>query len=177
MVSIFSGSSRPQQVRQDLTAQVDSAISNITFANGVMAFDNKLTNARGAFSTDKTIYQPLEFQIVSISNPTVTVKNADASGNTFIYNQTLALGADVDGQTAGIQRSAGADVHASTREVYGNAFAGSTVGTGSADRRRHERSAAAGRLFDLQRNKNRHAGRGRTDRHDRRERDLGRPGL
>ena len=54
-----------------------------------MAFDNKLTNARGALATDKTIYAPIQFQIISISNPTVTVKNADADGNTFIYNQTL----------------------------------------------------------------------------------------
>jgi hypothetical protein len=79
--------------RQELTAQVDSAISNISFANGVMAFDNKLTNTRGALSTDKTVYAPIGFQITSISNPTVTVKNADQNGNTFVYNQTLALGA------------------------------------------------------------------------------------
>jgi hypothetical protein len=45
----LSGSSRAQS-EQDLTAQIDSAISNISFANGVMSFDNKLTNARGAFS-------------------------------------------------------------------------------------------------------------------------------
>lgn len=128
--SDLSGSSRPQQVRQDLTSQVDAAISNISFANGVMAFDNKLTNARGAFSTDKTIYQPLEFQIVSISNPTVTVRNADTGGSTFVYNQTLSLG-----QTSAARRlefnDPAAQLFTFDARVYGNAFAGSTIGTGS----------------------------------------------
>ena len=128
--SNFSGSSRPKQVRQDLSKQVDSAISNVTFAGGVFGFDNKLTNARGAFSADKTIYRPLEFQIVRISNPTVTVKNADASGNTFIYDQTLALG-----QTSAAKRlefnNPAAQLFSFDAKIYGNAFAGSTVGNGS----------------------------------------------
>lgn len=128
--SELSGSAAPQQARQDLTAQVDSAISNITFAGGVMSFDNKLTNARGAFSADKTIYLPLEFQIVSISNPSVTVKNADANGNTFVYNQTLSLG-----QASNAKRiefnDPGAQMFSFDARVYGNAFAGSTIGTGS----------------------------------------------
>ncbi len=128
--SNFSGSSRPKQVRQDLSKQVDSAISNVTFAGGVFGFDNKLTNARGAFSTDKTIYRPLEFQIVRISNPTVTVKNADANGNTFIYDQTLALG-----QTSAAKRlefnNPAAQLFSFDAKVYGNAFAGSTIGNGS----------------------------------------------
>jgi hypothetical protein len=128
--SNLSGSSRANQVRQDLTAQVDSAISNITFSNGVMAFDNKLTNARGALSTDKTIYKPIDFQIVSISNPSVTVKNADANGNTFIYNQTLSLG-----QTSNAKRLEFNDPLAQLftfdARIYGNAYGGSTVGTGS----------------------------------------------
>jgi len=128
--SIFSGSSRALQTRQDVTAQVDSAISNISFANGVMAFDNRLTNARGAFSTDKTLYKPLEFQIVSISNPSVTVRNADANGNTFIYNETLTLG-----QTSAAKRiefnDPMAQMFSFDAKVFANAFAGSTVGTGS----------------------------------------------
>jgi hypothetical protein len=128
--SDLSGSSRPDQARQDLTAQVDSAISNISFASGVMSFDNKLTNARGAFSTDKTIYRPLEFQIVSISNPTVTVRNADTGSNTFIYDQTLALG-----QTSAAKRlefnDPGAQLFSFDARVYGNAYASSTIGTGS----------------------------------------------
>jgi hypothetical protein len=118
------------QTRQDLSAQVDAAISNVSFSNGVFAFDNKLTNSRGAFSTDKTIYTPLEFQIVSISSPSVTVKNADANGNTFIYGQSLLLG-----QTSNAKRLEFNDPLAQLftfdAKIYGNAFAGSTVGTGS----------------------------------------------
>ena len=128
--SNLSGSSRASQTRQDVSAQIDSAISNVTFANGVMAFDNRLTNARGAFSTDKTIYKPLEMQIVSISNPSVTVRNADANGNTFIYSETLALG-----QTSGAKRiefnDPMAQMFSFDAKIYANAFAGSTVGTGS----------------------------------------------
>lgn len=128
--SDLSGSSQATQVRQDLTAQVDSAISNISFSGGVMSFDNKLTNARGAFSIDPTIYKPLEFQIVSISNPTVTVRNADAGGNTFIYNQTLALG-----QTSSAKRlefnDPAAQLFSFDARVYGNAYASSSTGTGS----------------------------------------------
>ncbi|HTK38534.1 MAG TPA: M36 family metallopeptidase [Pyrinomonadaceae bacterium] len=128
--SDLSGSTRPLETRQDLSAQVDAAISNVSFSNGVFAFDNKLTNSRGAFSTDKTVYAPLEFQIVSISSPSVTVKNADANGNTFIYNQSLLLG-----QTSNAKRLEFNDPLAQLftfdAKIYGNAFAGSTVGTGS----------------------------------------------
>ncbi|HEX8734008.1 MAG TPA: M36 family metallopeptidase [Pyrinomonadaceae bacterium] len=128
--SNFSGSTQAQKSAQDLTAQVDSAISNISYSNGVMAFDNKLTNARGALATDKTIYSPLQFQIVSISNPSVTVKNADASGNTFVYNQTLPLGATSNAKRLEFNDPA-AQMFSFDAKVIGNAFTGSTVGTGS----------------------------------------------
>jgi hypothetical protein len=112
-----------------LTAQIDSTISNISFTGGLTTFDNKLTNARGAFSTDKTVYSPVEFRIVSISNPTVTVKNADSGGNAFVYNQTLALG-----QTSNAKRiefnNPMTQLFTFDAKIYGNAFAGSTVGTG-----------------------------------------------
>lgn len=124
--SSLSASAKPVTVRQDLTTQVDTAISNITFANGVMAFDNKLTNARGALAFDQTIYSPLEFKIVSISNPTVTVKNADGGANTFLYNQTLALG-----QTSNAKRlefnDPLAQIFSFDAKVYGNSYAGSII--------------------------------------------------
>ncbi len=127
--SEFSGSSLPSTERQDVTNAVDSAISNITYSNGVMAFDNKLTNARGANSSVKTIYGAIEFEITSISNPTVTVRNGD-QGSTFIYNQTLELG-----QTSSAKRfefnNPLAQLFTFDAKIYGNAFAGSTVGTGS----------------------------------------------
>ena len=128
--SDLSGSSRALQTRQDLSAQVDAALSNISFTSGVMAFDNRLTNTRGSFSTDKTIYTPLEFQILNISNPSVTVRNADSGGNTFLYNESLVLG-----QTSGAKRLEFNDPLAQLftfdAKIYGRAFAGSTVGTGS----------------------------------------------
>ncbi len=128
--SDLSGAARPTVARQDLTTQVDTAISNISFANGLTTFDNKLTNARGAFSVDQTIYSPLEFKITSISNPTVTVRNADAGGNTFNYNQTLALG-----QTSNAKRiefnNPMTQLFTFDAKIFGNAFAGTTTGTGS----------------------------------------------
>ncbi len=128
--SNLSGSSKALQVRQDLTAQVDTALSNISFAGGLTSFDTKLTNARGSFSTDKTIYTPIEFQVVSISTPSVTVRNADSGGNTFVYNQTLAFG----GQSAAKRmefNNPNTQLFTFDARVYGNAFAGNTVGTGS----------------------------------------------
>ncbi len=128
--SNLSGSSRALQTRQDLTAQIDSTLSNISFTGGITAFDNKLTNVRGAFSTDKTIYKPVEFQIVSISNPNVTVKNADTGGNTFVYNQTLPLG----GQSAAKRMEFNnplTQLFTFDARIFGNSFAGNTIGSGS----------------------------------------------
>ncbi|HEX8638751.1 MAG TPA: hypothetical protein VF692_11850, partial [Pyrinomonadaceae bacterium] len=128
--SDMSGATSANKVQQDLTAQIDSAISNISFANGVMAFDNKLTNTRGALAADKTVYGPIGFQVTNISNPTVTVKNADANGNTFIYNQTLALG-----QTSNAKRlefnDPMAQMFSFDARITGSAFTDSTTGTGT----------------------------------------------
>jgi hypothetical protein len=122
----FSASAQPTTVRQDLTSQIDTAISNVNFASGVMSFDQKLTNARGALAFDQTIYSPLQFQIVSISNPSVTVKNADGGANTFLYNQTLALG-----QTSAAKRlefnDPLAQMFSFDAKIYGNSYAGSVI--------------------------------------------------
>ena len=128
--SDLSGASRPTTQRQDLTSQVDSAISNVSFANGVFAFDNKLTNARGAFSVDQTVYNPIEFQITSISSPSVTVRNADANGNTFIYNQSLALGATSTAKRFEFNNPM-AQLFTFDAKIFANAFAGSMGGSGS----------------------------------------------
>ncbi len=128
--SNLSGATRATQTAQDLTAQVDAAISNISFSNGVMAFDNKLTNTRGALSNDKTIYAPVKFEITSISNPTVTVKNGDGAANGFIYNQTLALGATSAAKRLEFNDPA-AQIFSFDAKITGNAFTSSSVGTGS----------------------------------------------
>jgi hypothetical protein len=95
-----------------------------------MSFDNKLTNTRGALSDDRIAYAPINFQITAISNPTVTVRNADAAGNTFIYNQTLSLG-----QTSAAKNlqfnDPGAQLFTFDAKITANAFFSSTVGTGS----------------------------------------------
>jgi len=128
--SAFSGSSRPLQQVQDLTLQVDSALSNISFTGGITSFDNRLTNARGAFSEDKTIYTPIQFQIISISNPSVTVRNADQGGNTFVFNQALSLG-----QTSGAKRmefnNPMTQLFTFDARIFGSAFAGNTIGMGT----------------------------------------------
>jgi hypothetical protein len=129
-VSPLSGATRPTLVRQTLTNQVDSAVSNVSFSGGVFAFDEKLTNARGALSAaDKTIYGPIEFRVLNISDPTVSVKNGD-QGSTFFFKQNLALGA-----TSAARRlefnDPGARMFTFDAEVVGNAVANSTVGAGS----------------------------------------------
>jgi Zn-dependent metalloprotease len=125
--SDFSGSARPTTARQDLTTQIDAVISNISFANGKTSFDNKLTNARGAFSVDQTIYSPIDFQVVNISNPTVTVNNADQNGNTFVYNQTLPLGATSNAKRI-IFNNPMTQLFTFDAKIFANAFAGSASG-------------------------------------------------
>ena len=128
-ISALSGAAQPMTARQNVTGQIDSAMSNVTFSGGVFGFDNTITNARGANSTDKTIYAPIEFRIVAISDPTVTVKNADQNGTAFIYNKTLALGASA------VKRiefnDPGARMFTFEAEIMGQAYAGSIGGTGS----------------------------------------------
>jgi hypothetical protein len=128
--SNLSGSARAIRATQDLTSQIDTAISNIAYSNGVMSFDNTLTNARGAFSFDRTAYGAIQMQILSISNPAVTVRNADQGGNTFIYNQTLPLGA-----TSAAKRlqfnDPGAQLFTFDAKITAGALFGSTIGMGN----------------------------------------------
>jgi len=95
-----------------------------------MSFDNKLTNARGALSEDRIAYAPINFQITAISNPSVTVKNADAAGNTFVYNQTLALGQTSAAKNLQFNDPA-AQLFTFDAKITANAFFSSTAGTGS----------------------------------------------
>jgi hypothetical protein len=129
-VSTLSGATRPALVRQDLTNQVTTSISNVTFSSGVFAFDEKLTNTSGALSElDKTIYGPIEFNVNSISDSTVTLRNAD-QGSSFFFKQNLALGA-----TSAARRlefnNPNARMFSFDATVFGNAFSGSSGGTGS----------------------------------------------
>jgi hypothetical protein len=63
----------------DVTNSVQTAISNVSFANGRFELDQTIKNL-GAGAFDGTMFMPVEFRIVSISDPTVTVANADNTG-------------------------------------------------------------------------------------------------
>jgi hypothetical protein len=80
----------------DVTNNIQTVNSNISFANGKTEFDQAIKNL-GAGAFDGTIYQPIDFRIVSISAPSVSVANADnfgagrgASPASFYYRSTLA---------------------------------------------------------------------------------------
>jgi hypothetical protein len=83
---------------QDVTSAIKATISNPTIGGGVFEFDQTITN-NGVASSDAVTYSPVNFRIVSISDPTVKVVNADNGGDgqsnpaSFIYSQTLASGA------------------------------------------------------------------------------------
>ena len=128
--SALSGASRAVKAVQDLTTQFDWTASNYRFASNVSSFDNTLVNTKGAFSFDKTAYGAIQFQIQSISNPTVTVKNADQNGNTFIYNENLTLGASSKPKRLEFNNPGGQPFMFDAK-VFANAFFSSTVGTGS----------------------------------------------
>jgi hypothetical protein len=82
----------------DVTSALQTTVSNVTFAGGVFEFDQTLKN-NGVGAFDPTAYAPINFQIVRISNSTVTAKNADDGGDgrsrpaTYVYNETLPQGA------------------------------------------------------------------------------------
>jgi subtilisin family serine protease len=95
-----------RRLESDVTALVQTAISNVSLAGGAFEFDQTLKNT----SADKTILPPLKFTINSIqsNSNTVRVTNADNGGNgmetaaTFDYSSTV--GADralVPGETSG----------------------------------------------------------------------------
>lgn len=81
----------------DVTSAVQATLSNVSFANGKFEFDQTLKN-NGVAGADATAYAPVDFRIISTSNPTVTVANADNGGDgkskpaSFVFNQTLAAG-------------------------------------------------------------------------------------
>jgi hypothetical protein len=130
--SDLSGSARPIAGTQDVTAAIDAAISNVTFASGVLAFDQRLTNTRGADAKDKTIYAPIEFRIKSISDPSVTVRNPDQTSPvpTFLYNQTLALGATSNARRLEFNDPL-ARLFTFDATIMGKVYTGSTGGRGS----------------------------------------------
>lgn len=95
--SDLSGSASFSSSIQDVSGAIQSQISNVSFAGGVFQFDQTLKN-NGVQAADTTAYGAINFKVVRISEPSVTVANADNGGNgkdtpgVFQYNQTLAAG-------------------------------------------------------------------------------------
>jgi len=93
----LSGSASLSFSYADVTNAVQAALSNATFANGKFEFDQTLRN-NGVPGADSNAYAPVDFQILSISNPSVTVADSDNGGDgrgrpaSFVFNQTLAAG-------------------------------------------------------------------------------------
>ena len=139
-------------------------------------FDNKLTNTRGAFSFDQTIYAPLQFQITNISNPTVTVRNADENGNTFNYNQIARTRTNFKCEKHPVQQSDDATVHL-RREDLRQCFCRFDGRQRLAERRRFINTARSGFVFILQRIENGNTRLRRTDGDVRCKRNVGRSGI
>jgi hypothetical protein len=132
-ISDLSGSARPRFTAQNLTQSIDAITSNLSFTGGVTAFDQALRNTKGTSSIDnKTVYAPIEFQITSISDPTVTVKNADTTSPvpTFVYNQSLALGATSTARRIEFNNP-NTRLFTFQATIIGRAYAGTIGGTGS----------------------------------------------
>uniref|UniRef100_UPI003562ED2C M36 family metallopeptidase n=1 Tax=Pseudoalteromonas sp. TaxID=53249 RepID=UPI003562ED2C len=90
--SDLSGTAKTKLKARNVTKHVKASISNVSFSMGEFAFDNTLTN-----NHSKALFAPINFDIVSISSPSVTVINADNDGNgqrgntaRFTYDETLA---------------------------------------------------------------------------------------
>lgn len=84
----------------DVTSNIQARIidGSVSFANGSTEFELTLKN-NGAGAFDGTIYSPIAFQIVSISEPSVRVINSDNGGSGqagspafFHFRPTLATG-------------------------------------------------------------------------------------
>lgn len=81
---------------QDVTNALSTAVANVQFTDGAFQFDQTLKNNGVNSALDSTAYAPINFEITSISTPTVTVRNAANGGDgqgkpaQFIYNESLA---------------------------------------------------------------------------------------
>jgi fungalysin metallopeptidase (M36) len=97
-VSDLSAGTSANSAIQDVTSSIKTAISNLSYVNDVWEQDFTVKN-NGVASVDGVTYSPITVRITSISDPSVTVINADNGGDgqtnpaAFIYNQSLAPGA------------------------------------------------------------------------------------
>jgi subtilisin family serine protease len=85
-----------RRLESDVSAMIQTAVSNVSFAAGLFEFDQTLKNK----STDTTILPPLRFSISAIQSTSGTVRssNADNGGNgvesSALWDYSNALGSD-----------------------------------------------------------------------------------
>jgi Fungalysin metallopeptidase (M36) len=97
-VSDLSAGTGVDLVTRTISSSIKTTVSNVQLAGGVFEFDQTLKN-NGVTSVDGVAYGPIDVRIMNISDPSVTVKNADNGGNgrndaaLFRYSQSLATGA------------------------------------------------------------------------------------
>lgn len=83
-----------------VTEHMDVRIANVSFQGGVFGFDQTLQNLGGAGEFDGTVFEPIVFKVLDISEDSVSVANADNGGSGqngneahFVYAETLQPGA------------------------------------------------------------------------------------
>ena len=83
----------------DVTSRVETINAALSFGGGKVEIDQAIRNLGGAGAGDGTFYQPIDFRVVSISDSTVSVANADNAGTgragspaSFYYRETLPAG-------------------------------------------------------------------------------------
>lgn len=97
-VSDLSAGTGANSQIQDVTSSFTVTVANPSMSGGVFEIDQVLKN-NGIASPDGVAYSSITLRIVSISDLTVKVINADNGGDgqanpaAFVYNQTLAGGA------------------------------------------------------------------------------------
>lgn len=64
-----------------VTDAMDADIANVSFQDGVFAFDQTLTHTGAEPAGDGVVYTPVTFKIIDISESSVTVRNADNGGS------------------------------------------------------------------------------------------------
>jgi hypothetical protein len=133
--SDLSGTAGFTSSNQDITTAIQTAVSNISFNNGIFEFDQTLKN-KGVSGVDSTVYGPINFKIIGTSNPTVTVANADNGGDgrsvpaVFNYNQTLPINATSSAKRLKFN-DPGAQLFTFDALVTGRIRGSGTIGTGS----------------------------------------------
>lgn len=95
--SDLSGTAEVALEATPVTDFVETEISDVSFDGTIFAFDQTLENLGGAGSFDGTIFEPVTFKVIEISDSTVTVANADNGGTGqngdeahFVYGETLS---------------------------------------------------------------------------------------